>query len=322
MISFIVIGRNEGKHLEKCFKSIYETAFYNSIEDYEIIYVDSQSTDNSVAIAGKFKEIKIFEATGYRNAAIGRNIGALEARGNILYFIDADMEICKEFLQEVLDTNKKLKYDVVSGTIADVEDGVIKTIRYNKQTEFFSKRKPLDGGIFIIKKSVWNAVNGMRTKFDAGEDGDLGLRLAKRYFQFIRLRKMITFHNTVNYLDVSRIWKELFNSAAFHARCVIYRDHLFNKYLYKRIWVNDKTFILLLLILIGSFIMPARFIAVGAFIYLAAILFRSFKQEKHVQTVQFFFYFIVFDVLNIIFLFTLFPRSKKLTYVQTSKELV
>ena len=48
MISFIVIGRNEGWKLTKCFESIYDTINYNKLINYEIIYVDSASTDDSI----------------------------------------------------------------------------------------------------------------------------------------------------------------------------------------------------------------------------------------------------------------------------------
>ena len=155
----------------------------------------------------------------------------MEAKGDIFYFIDADMEICKEFLGEVLDAKKKLKYEVVSGIITDVEDKTIKIQRYVTGKTFLSKRRPLDGGIFLIKRSIWNLVSGMRTKFINGEDGDLGLRLAKKGVGFIRIGKIITFHNTINYFDKSRIWKMIFNRSVFHCRSVLYRDHLLNKYL-------------------------------------------------------------------------------------------
>jgi len=40
MISFIVIGKNEGWKLTKCFESIFNTVAYNQVMNYELIYVD------------------------------------------------------------------------------------------------------------------------------------------------------------------------------------------------------------------------------------------------------------------------------------------
>ena len=90
MISFTVIGRNEEKNLRRCFNSIYNTILYNQIKDQKVIYVDSKSTDRSIDIAKEFRSITIYCITGYCNAAIDRNIGAKESKGNIFFFIDGD----------------------------------------------------------------------------------------------------------------------------------------------------------------------------------------------------------------------------------------
>ena len=76
----------KGWKLNRCFESIFSTIDFNSINKYEIIYVDSKSHDNSIDIARKFKKIKIFSITGICNAAIARNIGAKEANGDCFIF--------------------------------------------------------------------------------------------------------------------------------------------------------------------------------------------------------------------------------------------
>jgi glycosyltransferase involved in cell wall biosynthesis len=118
MVSFIVIGKNEGWKLTKCLNSIYETIEYNNLQEAEIFYIDSKSTDDSIRRVKKFDSIRIFEITGECNAAIARNIGAKEANGDILFFIDGDMEINKEFLDCAL-SNGDLKYDYVTGHLYD-----------------------------------------------------------------------------------------------------------------------------------------------------------------------------------------------------------
>ena len=48
MICFIIIGRNEGHKLVSCINSIKRTVDANNMGDYEVIYVDSKSTDNRI----------------------------------------------------------------------------------------------------------------------------------------------------------------------------------------------------------------------------------------------------------------------------------
>jgi len=60
MIGFIIIGKNEGPKLVKCINSIKRTIDHNGIGEYEIIYVDSNSTDNSIELVNEIEgNIKI-----------------------------------------------------------------------------------------------------------------------------------------------------------------------------------------------------------------------------------------------------------------------
>jgi len=253
MISFIVIGRNEEDNLRRCFRSIYSAVSQNNRIDYEIIYVDSNSSDNSIAVTKEFKEIKIFCITGYCNAAIARNIGAKESSGSLLFFIDGDMEIEKEFLSHVLDQNMSLIHDLVTGQVIDIVDGCPDTFRYSSTSTY---NQLLPGGVFIIKRSCWESVDGMRTKFNTGEEPDLGYRLLKKGFLIKRIQETITRHYTYPEQGLKGKWKEILNRSAFNPRCVTYRDHIFNKYMYLGMWTLDKTFILLIISIFFMFIIP------------------------------------------------------------------
>ena len=56
-----------------------------------MIYVDSDSRDDSIDIVNSFKNVEVYKISGKINAALARNIGAQKSRGNILVFIDGDM---------------------------------------------------------------------------------------------------------------------------------------------------------------------------------------------------------------------------------------
>ena len=174
MISFIIIGKNEGWRLEKCLLSIVFVVKQDEIADYEIIYVDSRSTDNSVELAKQYGA-KVFLITGECNAAIARNIGAKEAMGDILFFIDGDMELFPEFLPQVLTTDNQLEYPFISGIfndiVHDLDWNYLYTSRRHKLQEGNADAvQATTGGLFMIEHSLWNQVKGLDTRLKIGED--------------------------------------------------------------------------------------------------------------------------------------------------------
>lgn len=318
MISFIVIGMNEGKTVGLTIKSIYDYVEYNKINDYEIIYVDSRSTDNSIEIVNSFNNVKIFEITGEMNAAVARNIGAKEAKGNIFVFLDADMEIQKDFYHQVFKDNK-LIYPFISGQL--------KNIFYNAKWEkvdenFLFPNLSNDtyysttGGYFIIEKKLWDSVNGMKTKFKRAEDLDLGLRLAQSGTLLFRKKDLFVTHHTIDYQNASRMWKMLSNGSFLYSTSLLYREHLLNKYIYKNLFRKDYSLVFLLLSVLFSFFTLIPF---GA--YVGLIAGRSALQKKVAGNSNFvgtFSFLFLKDVSALLGLALFFPKNKKISYKQIS----
>ncbi len=307
VISFIVIGMNEVKTVGLTMKSILRYTSYNKIDNYEIIYVDSRSTDNSIDIVKEFKEVKIFEITGEINAAIARNIGAIEAEGDIFIFLDADMEIEREF-HNVVFNNNRLIYPFISGQL--------KNIFYNenwlkvKETLHFPNLKkdryyPETGGFFIIKKDLWFLVDGMRTKYRRSQDIDFGLRLAKRGVLLLRKKELFVIHHTVSYLDKRRAWKMLFDGSLLFQTSVMIRDHLFNPYIYRRLFRTSYTLIILFFSLLGSIVSPYVLLIHPTVIGAKVLIVKKGKL---------FAYYYLRDIFSFLGLFLFFPREKKLIY--------
>jgi len=314
MVSFIIIGRNEGWKLTKCFQSVIDTINYNKLENHEIIYVDSQSTDDSIERAKKFSEIKIFQIIGQCNAAIARNIGAKESSGDTLFFIDGDMEILPEFLPLVFEEEKKLKYDFVSGQLIDHFYDVANNLLYKKNHISINKEqyKETTGGIFLINRELWDSVNGMKTKYRVNEDLDLGLRLSQKGTKLLRKIEVLAKHHTVSYKDSSRMWYNLFHGLEFY-KVTLLRDHYNNLFFLKKFLRENYTSILLLFVIIASikFANP-QFIL----IYLSVALIRSgINMKKDVSRIlSRFIYFALRDV-SIWFAFFLFwPKGKNMGY--------
>jgi glycosyltransferase involved in cell wall biosynthesis len=313
MISFIVIGRNEGKYLSKCFDSIIKTIEQNNLSTTEIIYVDSKSDDNSIAIAKNFKQIKIFQLTADYNAAIARNLGAEKSNGEILFFIDGDMEIVPEFLSLVYNVYSGLNYKFISGQYVNYfynkKNELISKENYDRTVENCDQYKVITGGIFLIERKYWDLVNGMKNKYKRSQDLDFGLRLAKMDIKLLRKKEVISYHHTISYRDKNRMWKMLLNKAVLFANSMLLRDHFFNSHFYQLFFRSNYSLVVLvltvLLIVYHLSIYPILF-------YFMLLLLRSyFATKKNIKRLfAFFTYYLFRDVIVLCGIFIFFPKNK------------
>ncbi len=95
MISAIIITYNEEEVLEDSLKSL------SGFAD-EIIIIDSKSTDKTQPIAKKYKA-RVFEHE-LSSFAEQRNLGAKYAKGDFIFYLDADERLTEEFKKEALGT--------------------------------------------------------------------------------------------------------------------------------------------------------------------------------------------------------------------------
>jgi glycosyltransferase involved in cell wall biosynthesis len=318
MISFIVIGRNEGLKLTRCFESIFKTIHENHLNNYEVIYVDSNSTDSSIDNAKNYNVNKIFKITGKCNAAIGRNVGATESKGDILCFIDGDVEIIPEFFPIIFSEKKELIYPFVSGKIVqfyyDTEGALISkdTLLPSLEDRF---ENLTEGPFFLIARKDWFSVGGMRNNFKTGEDHDLGLRLRKnKRLSILRKKEVAAIHYTIDYHNKGRMWRDLLNGNQVYHRSLLYRKHILNPFVYKKIISSDYTLLILCLVTIFTILLPNLFLFGFYFIL---IFFKSviIAKRKFNFILSQYFYFVARDLMNLFGFFLFYPKEvKKIEY--------
>jgi glycosyltransferase involved in cell wall biosynthesis len=311
LISFVIIGKNEGWKLRKCFQSIVDTINHNKITQYEIIYVDSNSSDDSIECAIDFKIIKIYKLTGETNAALGRNLGARESNGEVLFFIDGDMEILPEFFSEVYNEEKGLIYAFISGNYENHFydfNGNFKNVELQYKDLTKDKFENVTGGLFLITKTLWVSVKGMKNSFKISEDIDLGLRIRRKGIPLLRKKEVAAKHHTISYLDPKRKWKDLINGNTLYAKSLLYREHILNKYIFSRIVRDDYSVIVLSFSLLMSLVFKSSLILIP---YLLIILLKAIKisSKDLLKIAPLFFYYILRDIFTVIGFFIFFPKK-------------
>jgi len=87
-VSVIINCYNGEKYLNQCVKSVINQKYKN----WEIIFWDNQSKDNSLKIIKSFKrkKIRIFQSKKFVNLYKARNLAIKEATGDYITFLDTD----------------------------------------------------------------------------------------------------------------------------------------------------------------------------------------------------------------------------------------
>ncbi|MBE8954844.1 MAG: glycosyltransferase [Quinella sp. 2Q5] len=114
-VSVIVPVFNAEKFLPVCLESLA----IQTLGDFEVIVVDDCSTDNSAAIAesflprfdGRLKVLVLDENTG--SGAVPRNVGLEHARGEYVFFVDADDFLIDTALETLVAAADEYRADVV-----------------------------------------------------------------------------------------------------------------------------------------------------------------------------------------------------------------
>lgn len=99
-ISIIIPVCNAEKHIDKCIANVYQQSFSN----FELILVESGSTDNSEKICREYAAIYDnlkFIALEKRGVSFARNKGLREAQGEYVLFVDADDYMHEKMLEEL-----------------------------------------------------------------------------------------------------------------------------------------------------------------------------------------------------------------------------
>jgi glycosyltransferase involved in cell wall biosynthesis len=90
-ITVIVPACNAGEVLGRCLDALLASPYASR----EVIVVDDGSSDGTASVA-RAREVEVVERTERRGPAAARNDGARRARGDILLFVDADVQVTRE----------------------------------------------------------------------------------------------------------------------------------------------------------------------------------------------------------------------------------
>lgn len=191
-VDVVLIGRNEGARLVACLDSVQGAA-------RQIVYVDSGSTDASVAEAeARGAKVVALDMSIPFTAARARNAGfdALDAP-EIVQFIDGDCALVPGYLDAAR-----------AHLIAHPEIGMVTGWRseihrdaslYNQLCDWEWRRPEGEilacGGDMMVRAALWRQVGGMNPRVIAAEDDEICCRFRKSGATLWRIPAEMTRHD-------------------------------------------------------------------------------------------------------------------------------
>jgi len=168
LVSVIIPTKNEAKYIEKSLLSLKNQTH----PCIETIVVDDLSEDKTVEIADKHADKVIVKKT---NIAQAKNLGARNASGDVLIFLDADTMLTKSWVEQALLHLKN--HDSVVGRIIPIEKNInarVLGMLYDAALNLtgLTQRVNIGGTPIAMKKDFFESLNGFREDFTSCEDID------------------------------------------------------------------------------------------------------------------------------------------------------
>ncbi|RLF37310.1 MAG: glycosyl transferase family 2 [Thermoplasmata archaeon] len=193
-ISVVLTTKNEEKHIGELLESLLHQE-----EPYEVIVVDSNSTDKTQEIVENYSKkkpnIKLLIHPG--NRAESMNYGIKNATGDAIAFIGGDDIADKNWIKEIRKTIKNA--DIVVGKLEPLKKQKIKNIEnvklYHKGTNI-----SYPGTNTTYKKEILDKLNGFDPWFSSAEDLEINIRAIDLGYKITENKKAIVYYRAKNNL--------------------------------------------------------------------------------------------------------------------------
>lgn len=233
----VIPAFNEEEHLPACLDAISR----QTVKPYEVIVVDNNSTDNTVAIARNYPFVKVVSESR-QGVVFARDAGFNVARGEIIGRIDVDTFLSPNWVATVQQIFADQGIDAVSGSL-NLHDVPYK--KFFSAVDLFFRRflaKNLGrhnelflfGGNMAITQQFWR---DMRTKVchqsDFHEDIDLAAHAARSQW---RIKFCEELSVSISGRRIDSRWSSLYGYSMANPRT--YHQHKLRSrfYMYVVIW--------------------------------------------------------------------------------------
>jgi len=180
-ISFIIPVLNGEKYIHQCLESILSEMGTSD----EVIVIDNGSTDETVGIVEAFENIQLLKYPVLTVSAL-RNRGAEKTNNPLLAFIDADCILCKGWRQQVITVFKDESIHS-AGSLYDIPENArwIEKAWFSQKILEKTRVKYINSGNLVVRRTVFEKLDGFDESLVSDEDCDFGGRLNKAGYSML-----------------------------------------------------------------------------------------------------------------------------------------
>jgi glycosyltransferase involved in cell wall biosynthesis len=200
LLSVIIPCKNEEKNIERCLNSLFREL--KNIPNFEVLLIDSRSTDKSLEKAKQFP-INIIQLKQNWDISPGaaRYVGCINTKGKYRFFIDGDMELVPGFIDKAinfLQGNEQAAAVAGLGCEFYSEGGKLENMYQRKLTV---ARVDLIAGAGLFKSEALAKAGYFNPFLKAEEEHELAQRLQKADYCLFTLPIPMINHYTSQGMD-------------------------------------------------------------------------------------------------------------------------
>ena len=209
-IGIIIPNYNYEHTIEKCLESIFKQTYTN----YEIIFVDDMSTDNSVEIVKKYQDyytdyvLKIVQLKQKRYNGGARNEGYLHLSEDVDYvwYVDSDDWLYDDEVLERINNKLQSNPDVLFVGISEYKNGKLREYEIPEYKDRYEAIRGWSGSCGkVIKKKLATRQECLYNEGTLKEDKNQHCRICIYMKDFNLLKRPCYVWNRENYKSVTTV---------------------------------------------------------------------------------------------------------------------
>ncbi|MCM3208244.1 glycosyltransferase family 2 protein [Paenibacillus illinoisensis] len=195
-LDVIIVTYNSEIWIENCIQSLSRSRYQRG--ELHLFIIDNGSTDSTISKIEQefnkhesyFKSVKLIQNKKNKGFGIANNIAAAQGKSDYIFFLNVDTEVLEDSLFDASNVIQKSDDDIAAWEFRQFP------YEHPKYYDPISLSTSwISGAAFIIRRSVFNEVNGFDKKiFMYAEDVDLSWRIRSKGYRLLYMPDCVIKH--------------------------------------------------------------------------------------------------------------------------------